>query len=237
MSVFTTLPPSCALSIFLGRLLTWLMGVWALGRASVGHFPSASPCWVQCAGWARPSRPTSHARHHTLRPCRLGPGLLGQSLGATCVMLGPGLVGPVPFGKPHNTGQQRMVLGRAFGHFPSANHLKHSGAWAWPCRPVPFGKPHAGRTGALVPRQAPKAPLDNLQRIRPFARDCHEIATSVDAQFAATALTHQLRQTPKPMIRTRPLGPDLLGPPPIGKAQVEPTPTQCDTGMLLLTMP
>ena len=32
---------------------------------------------------------------------------------------------------------------------------------------------------------------------------------SVDAQFAATALTHQLRQTPKHLARTRPLGPGL----------------------------
>ena len=103
--------------------------------------------------------------------------------------------------------------------------------------PVPFGKPHAGRTGALVPRQAPKAPLDNLQRIRPFARDCHEIATSVDAQFAAAALTYQLSETPKQMARTMHRSGLALRPVPFGKAHVVPTPTQCDAGMLLLTLP
>ena len=158
---------------------------------------------------------------------------------STNAALGPGHLGQNPIGKPHYTGSKIMALGRDLRPTSLWQAIvTRCGARAWPLRPSPIGKPHDGRTGALVPRQSQIAPLDNLPNelghLRAIAMRSRR---SVDAQFAATALTHQLRQTPKHLARTRPLGPGLLSQNPIGKAQVEPTPTQCDTGMLLLTMP
>ena len=158
---------------------------------------------------------------------------------STSAALGPGLLGQNPIGKPHYTDSKIMALGRDLRPTSLWQAIvTRCGARAQPLRP----KSHRLATRwedrcigpTTNPNRTPGQPPNELGHLRAIAMRSRR---SVDAQFAATALTHQLRQTPKHLARTRPLGPGLSGQNPIGKAQVEPTPTQCDTGMLLLTMP
>ena len=80
-------------------------------------------------------------------------------------------------------------------------------------------------------------PWTTSKRIRPFARDCHEIATNRGRPVRCNCSYSPAETNPQTFGSHKAARAWPIRPAPFGKAQVEPTPTQCDAGMLLLTMP